>query len=632
MKFLVDESQFKKVILSIRSEIEKHILSEGQNEDRAKQILVSAKIENVEELLSFLKNIDKSKNNKLLPVITTFYVNASTNEEFGDIVNTFKNLFKEKTVPDIILTRDGNISVKGNIFDKNNFEEFKNFIEHYSYKEEEYSEELKKELVRKEKQEVELVDIDANKIFENDNFIVWKAIHERICIQLFGRDYEGRKYPASTAPYCIGWGSMESPATHLKGFRKGSDKYTFYAVLDKKRYKEYEETMKYAPSMLNIVGIKAEQGIINVWDEKDITNDLSPTFNTTQDYLNYLEQGGINLKNLFKVIPYVPAEANELMDSLLKDPNNEVYFNAMSPFLRREYVKQAETLTTKQIKFLLGANDIKSLTGFCSNYTIVKDISKEAFLALPSSLGKSFVRSKLVQMANNSPKFNMDNFLTNYMIDTNIEKFAINFIKDSFEKGKNQNRDLSLRVLGYLSPEEMLKAFSDSKLVRIDKNNFRSSTIPNEIGQYLEETKELIIKGLDKIVSLPSSIGMAKNLIEMIIFNCDSLEKIPEEIGNLTELRVLTIANCAKISSLPDTVGNLDNLRSLNLHDNSSMEYLPSTINKLKNLELLVIEGTPLKSIDIEKIKSIPSLVHIVYNDKTLENLSDEEKEFLESF
>ena len=630
MKFLVDESQFKKVILSIRSEIEKHILSEGQNEDRAKQILVSAKIENVEELLSFLKNIDKSKNNKLLPVITTFYVNASTNEEFGDIVNTFKNLFKEKSIPDIILTNDGDVSILGNVFDKNNFEEFKNFIEHYTYKEEEYEKELEKETKRQKEKEVELLDVDANKIFENDNFIVWKAIHERICIQLFGRDYEGRKYPASTNPYCIGWGSMESPATHLKGYREGSDKYTFYAVLDKKRYKQYEVTMNYVPSMLNIVGVKGN-AIVSVWDEKDRTDDLSPTFDSTEKYLKYLEDGGINLKNLFKIIPYVP-ETNKLIKSLLSEPSNESYFRAMSPFLKREYVKQAHTLTARQIKFFLGTNDIKSLDNFVKNYTTIKDITKDAFSLLTPNLQKSFVRNKLVQMANNSSNFDMDNFLTNYIIDTNIEKFAINFIKDSFEKGKNQNRDLSLRVLGYLSPEEMLKAFSDSKLVRIDKNNFRSSTIPNEIGQYLKETKELILKGLDKIVSLPSSIGMAKNLIEMIIFNCDSLEKIPEEIGNLTELRVLTIANCAKISSLPDTIGNLDNLRSLNLHDNSSMEYLPSTINKLKNLELLVIEGTPLKSIDIEKIKSIPSLVHIVYNDKTLENLSDEEKEFLESF
>lgn len=631
MKFLVNESQFKKIVSSIRSQIEKHILSEGQNEDRAKQILVSAGVENVEELLSFLKNVDKSKNNKVLPVITTFYINASSNDDFADIVNTFKNLFKEKSIPDIILTNDGDVSILGNVFDKNNFEDFKNFIEHLTYKEEEYEKELEKEVIRKKEQEVELVDIDANKIFENDNFIVWKAIHERICIQLFGRDYEGRKYPASTAPYCIGWGSMESPATHLKGYRKGSDKYTFYAVLDKKRYKEYEETMKYAPSMLNIVGIKAEQGIINVWDEKDRTDDLSPTFNTTQDYLNYLEQGGINLKNLFKVIPYVP-ETNELMDSLLKDPNNEVYFKSMSPFLKKEYAKQTSALTARQIKFFLGTNDIKSLDNFVKNYTTIKDISKEAFSLLTPNLQKSFVRNKLVQMANNSPNFNMDNFLSSYMINNNLENFAINFIKESFEKNKNYNRDLSLRVLGFLSPKEMLKAFAGASIVRIDNTNFRSSSIPEEIGEFLTEAEEIVIKGLDRIVTLPSSIGMAKKLKELIIYDCASLEKIPDQIGNFTELQILSIARCPKIKVLPESIGNLTNLRSLNLHDNSSMQYLPSTISNLESLDVLNISETPLRKIDIEQIKSMSSLIHIAHDDATLTNLSDEEKEFLENF
>lgn len=630
MKFLVSESQFKKVISSIRVEIENHILSEGQNEDRAKQILMSSNIENVEELLSFLKGIDKSKNNKFLPVITTFYVNARNNDQFGSIVDTFKNIFKEKTVPDIILTRDGNISVKGNVFEKNNFEEFKNFIEHYSYKEEEYSEELKKEEARKKEREVELIDVNANKIFENRNFIVWKAIHEKICIQLFGRDYNGRKYPISSNPYCIGWGTLEEPKQHLKGYRTGSDKYTFYAVLDKKRYDRYEETMEYQPSMLNIVGVKGS-GSIDVWDEKDSTNNLKPTYETPNQYLEYLEQNGINLQNLFKTIPYVP-ESNELIDSLLKNPTNEDYFNAMSPFLKREYVKQAQTLTTKQIKFLLGTNDMKSLNNFVQNYTIVKDISKEAFLALPSSLQKSFVRSKLTQMSNNLPNFDFDIFFSNYIINPNLVEYSINFIKDSLEQNKTQNKEMSLRVLGYLSPEEMFKSFAGLEEVRIDKNNFRLSKIPDNLGEYLTEAKELIIKNLDQISSLPSSIGMAKNLGELLIYGCQSLEQIPEEIGNLTNLKILSISKCMALKSLPESIGNLTNLVSLNVHENSSLQYLPDTIGNLENVDVLNISETPLKKIDIEQIQSMTSLIHIAHDDITLKNLSDEEKEFIENF
>jgi hypothetical protein len=620
MKFLVTENQFKIVISRIQEKMEQYLLNEGRNEEDALKILKKSGRENPEEIFNVLKKHDKSKSNKTLPVMATFYVDASNGmltrtEQLDQIINLFDRIFNIKDKkgnplppPDISLTNN-KIKIFDQLFGADEFSEFKDFVEHYLYEEEDYEKELEKEKKRLEKLETELVQVDANVIFENDNFKVWKAIHEKICIQLFGRDNEDRMYPISKAPFCIGWGSLKSPATHLKGYREQGK--TFYAVLDKKRYASYEETKQMPTSMLNIIQVNSDGSYI-VWNEKDVADDLSPAEGTSmggysnkQEYLDHLKSGGINLEKIFKIIPYVP-DTNQLIDYLNDNPNSEKYFNAMSPFLKKEYAKQAKILTPKQIKFFLSAGDKKSVDMFVKNYTVIANISREAFLSLPFGMQTSYIRSKLIQLVNKSGKFDLDTFFQNYIGDPNHINYAINFIKESFEKNNNINKDISLRVLSILSPEFFLETLKTLDVVKINNDNFKLRQLPENFGEYLTNAKELTLENLN-IESIPESIGMAKNLTTLIIYRCPVLSSIPSSIGELINLDDMNITNNNNLDTIPDSIGQLVNLSHLNLSDND-LRTLPNSIGNLKNLFILNLDGNPMEPIPSEVLNSCENL------------------------
>lgn len=646
MKFLINEDQFKKIISKTHKDLKYLFINEGQNEDRAKSILDNYEVTNSDEILMFLKKIDQSKNNKLLPVIATFYVNASTPEEHSEVINTFKDIFKRKNIPEINLKQNGEIYLLNTSFTKNEFSDFKNFIEHYFYDEEDEKKEKEKIEKIREKEEIELVDVNANKIFENNNFIIWKAIHEKICIQLFGRDNENRMFPITERPYCIGWGTLEDPATHLRGYRTDPEKkYTFYAVLDKKKYEMYDKnTKEYPPSMLNIVGIRAN-GIIEIWADLDVTNDLSPAFSSPQEYLNYLENNGVNLKNVFKIILYTPR-IDELIKNLMNNPENDDLFKKMTPFMKKDYAKQTKILTPTQIKFFLNAGDLKTLDTFVKNYTTIGDISAEAFKLLPSSLQKSYLRSKLIQFVNESDedrknnsrkiKINVEEFIERYIINSNLIQYAINFIKDSFENEKNKNLKNSEILFGHLRPEVMLEYLQgqieveDKEEVEINKELFKLKELPENFGKYLVNAKKLIFKNLN-ITNIPNSILMLKNLEQLSIYNCNELVRIPE-IGQLSNLEEISINNCSSITELPQSIVNLKNLRALSLVNDQKLHFLPDRIDKLENLEILNIKDTPLFSLPKYELSELTSLLFLSYNSNTMTRLKNEDQEFLTNF
>lgn len=593
MKFVLTESQLEYVISKIEGQLYESLLVEGQNDDRARQIILNSNIDNPDEIFTFLKSIDKSKNNKMLPIIATFYVNTRNDQDYGEIINTFKKIFNQKTIPDATLSADGTISMLGNEFSKNEFYDFKDFFDHYTYEPQTYEEELEKEKKRKEALETELVSVDANLIFENNNFKVYKAIHEKICIQLFGRDNEDRIYPASKNPYCIGWGKLTSPETHLSGYRRSGK--TFYAVLDKKKYEEYKkDTSTYPPSMLNIVQI--EGGSFSVYDEKDSRDNLYPAFNNTQEYLTYLEQGGINLNILFKDIPYTPP-SDELISSLINNPSRDEYFKKMSSFQKRQYAEKTPSLSPKQVKFFVTTGDIATLDTFVKNYTIITDISKEAFSLLPSSQQKSFVRSKLIQLVNGSNNFNEDNFFVYINENSKLTQYAVDFIRSSFAENRNENKDISRKILGLLSPVDMLESFKGQDTIKINYDNFKLNELPENFGEYLTECNELDINGIN-ITKLPESIGLCKNLKVLHITNCNSLNTIPNQIGELIELEDLVISNTA-IDDLPDNIGRNVNLTSLMLNSNK-LTTVPSGVRNFSELAMIDLSDNEIVTIPYE--------------------------------
>jgi hypothetical protein len=628
MKFLVSESQFKKVISKIQSDMEFYLLNEGINEDRALRMLKDRKIENAEEILNFLKNKDKSKNHKLLPALTLFYANARNNEEFGDVIKTFDKIFKQKTIPDIIV--DGNtVKVLGNEYYENYFDGFKEFIEHYYYEKD----------VKEEEEEKKLYDTNANKIFENENFEVYYAASEQVCIKLFGRDNEGRIFVKRG--YCIGWqkGTGE-PETYYSNYRdpSGSHRRTFYVVVDKKLYQNYLKTNEDNPSLINVVGVKddfAQTGAFKffVWDRNNPgEGDRVEGYSSVEEYMKHLSDGGVNL-NIFKPMPY-QTKSTDAIRKIRSNPNNDSLFMSLTPQQKDTYVSNFATyLTPLQMKFMLNKMPIGSIQNFVNNYETIGDLDTDSFGLLSQNLQKSFLRSKLKQLVNGSENFNFNSFF-NYMTNKININYSIEFIKDSFTNEVNPNKNIeeSRKVLGLLSPKEFFESLIGENHVKINNQNFKTNSLPTNLGDYIGEATHLEIEELSKINDIPDSIGSAKNLKHLEIKRCVNLTSLPESIGELTQLEFLGLQNNNNLTSIPESIGNLTNLDHLAIQENNMIVELPSTIGNLRNLMVINLEGTPLRSLPIEELKKLPDLLHITHDEVTLENLSVEEKEFLENF
>lgn len=627
MKFLVNEVQFKKVISKIQSEMETYLLNEGVNEDRALKILKDSKIENAEEILNFLKNKDKSKNHKVLPALTLFYTNAQNYTQFEDIIKTFDKIFKEKTIPDI--TVDGSrVKILGNEFDDNDFAGFQNFVEHY------YFEKQKGDYEEMEK----LYDVNANKIFENDNFEVYYAASEQVCIKLFGRDNEDRIFIKRS--YCLGWQKPKSgePEDYYSNYRdpSGSQKKTFYVVVDKNLYQKYLRTGEDNPSLINVVSVKDDfdqTGKFFVWDRNNVQDgDKVEGYSSVEEYMKHLEDGGVNL-SIFKPKTY-KTEFTKPIRNMAANPGSDSLFVSLSPQEKDTYVsKFAVTLTQFQMNFMLKKMPLSSITNFAKNDGKIKDLSSEVFNLMNQNLQKSFLRSKLKQLTNDSKNFNFDNFF-NYMTNNININFAIAFIKDSFTNEINPNKNIeeSKKVLSLLSPKEFFESLVNDSFIRINNENFKTDTLPTNLGEYLKNATHIEIEDLDKIKNIPDSISEAKNLKHLEIKNCSNLTSLPDSITEISTLEFLGLQNNDSLTSLPESIGNLTNLDHLALQGNDKITELPKSIGNLRNLIVINLEGVLLQSLPIKELNSLPDLLHITYDRGTLTNLSDEEKEFIVNF
>lgn len=634
MKFLVSESQFKNVISNIHEQMTQYLLNEGINEDRAIEILKKhLHIESeVEVIFNFLKGIDKSTNNKMLPAIASFYVNADSNEEYPQIVKTFKKLFeltneKGKPIPppDVALVSDDEVKILNRTFKTNQFEQFKNFIDHFYYTED-----------VKEKEDIEkLYDIDANKRFENDRFIIWEAASDKVCIKLFGRDYEGRKYVKRS--FCIGWGkSPEKPETHYKSHRtpSGSWGITFYIVMDKEKYEKYLETNTEESSMLNAVGVREAGGNQRfsqkapftwnneleffTWDENNPgvgypVSAFGSGEESVGNYIKFLEENGVNIKNVFKpkeYVDYSDEKVNKLLDHQ-GTTRGDSTFDELTPKQKVKFITNVRKLTPHQTEFFMNEMPLNYLKALIGSIDRLGDFSVDAFKKLSPNLQKTFVRTKLIQLFMNSENFDKDTFFE-YMINDDLVNYSVGMIKKSFDDTTNPNRNIqgTMNVLGLLSPEDFIKSFEGQTKILIDSDNFKLSSLPENIGDYLGSATKLTFKNLTNLKSIPQSIGKATNLIELRIINCGSLESIPDSIGELVNLESLDINKNKSLSTIPDSIGNLTKIAHLNLSDNN-LSTIPSTISNLKELSLLNLEDNPITSLPVDALKQMEELLFI---------------------
>ena len=446
MKFLISEKQFKFIVENIKNTA-LELLNEGVNEENALKILKDSGVENSEEIVNYIKTIDKSQNKKYLPFIATFYVRNPGLSDVSKIVNTFKKIFdSKKQIPDIKRVDENTFSFLGEIFSFRDIDEFEDYINHKYY---EYSKE-------EEELEKKLISVEENIIFENNKFILYYAASPQVCIKIFGKDYKERQYVER--PFCIGWGRPEAPASYYSDYRSesGSKKYTFYVIVDKEKLKNFVETGTDDPSIINVIAVKvSDSGNLEyfIWDKHNKPNgDYVEGFNDVPEYIEYLKNNGINF-NAIVPKPYIET-TDRAIDRLLQSPRNLSFFLDLTPAQKVKYVKyKASFLTFEQMKYVIKQLPEDVLDSFLKGYTRLLSLERDTLNLLPLNKQKTYVNSKLIQLFNNNSNFDDESFIE-AVINPQLIEFTKNKILDSLSKGQddpnqNVNREETFKLLSY---------------------------------------------------------------------------------------------------------------------------------------------------------------------------------------
>ncbi|XP_065023092.1 leucine-rich repeat receptor protein kinase HPCA1-like [Musa acuminata AAA Group] len=88
--------------------------------------------------------------------------------------------------------------------------------------------------------------------------------------------------------------------------------------------------------------------------------------------------------------------------------------------------------------------------------------------------------------------------------------------------------------------------------------------------------------------TIPSSIGMLKQLHTLRLLDCGFNGTIPNEIGNLSSLKILALNSNQFSGRIPASLGSLSNLDYLDLADNQLTGTLPTSASEGSGLDQLV--------------------------------------------
>ncbi|KAH0750703.1 hypothetical protein KY290_029935 [Solanum tuberosum] len=114
--------------------------------------------------------------------------------------------------------------------------------------------------------------------------------------------------------------------------------------------------------------------------------------------------------------------------------------------------------------------------------------------------------------------------------------------------------------------------------------------IPSYIIQHQAHLIELDLSDMEKLVALPSNIGMLKGLVKLDVSLCSKLGSLPEEIGDLENLVKLD-ASYTRISQPPSSIVRLNNLVFLSFEglclEDGEYFVFPRVNEGLRSLKIL---------------------------------------------
>ena len=85
------------------------------------------------------------------------------------------------------------------------------------------------------------------------------------------------------------------------------------------------------------------------------------------------------------------------------------------------------------------------------------------------------------------------------------------------------------------------------------------------------------------VQELPEDFGKLQSLVVFDGVGCSSLSRLSESVHELANLEILVLRGCDKLQSLPTSIGGVRKLRGLSISESGVQEF-PEDFGKLQSL------------------------------------------------
>lgn len=304
-----------------------------KTESQALTILNSNQVDGADKVLSALIGIDKSINQKNLPIMAYFVVKGEKNtNNIASVFNDYNDLETNKRIKPLQYTKNGVV-----IGDKT-FTEFIPFSEYVHGEKNKFASPTKGASVE--------ADFEAKEkpLWSGNNIDIYDGLDVGRCIKYTQGGLTGKGYG-----FCIG----QPGNTMYQSYRDSKDS-SFYFIIDKNRFNTEEDGSVNLDDPLHIVVLDNTKYGIELTDADNSTGKISEYYDDVESYLDYLKSNGVPVDKLVNKTKS-PEESEE--EELLGQENDDLDWFIKLPFdMKSKYIGRGHKLTDAQFDYLIGNN------------------------------------------------------------------------------------------------------------------------------------------------------------------------------------------------------------------------------------------------------------------------------------
>ena len=311
------------IVEIIQEEIKNYLTESKQTEQQAIAILKKDGIDdnNINNLIIKFRNIDRSKNQILIPIMAKAYL------EIGDRgLNDMLHLFT--TISELLNTNKittPQISDTGYIINNKTFSNYLKFAEFI------HGLESMSKGIEQWKGKIN-VDTNEPPIWEGNNIKIYDGNDVGKCIHYTTGALTGQHYG-----FCIG-----QPANTMWQSYRDTKTSTFYYVIDG----NYDLS-----NPLHIVVVDATDRGIELTDASNSTGNIAKYKDNVQGYFKYLKSKKVPIEKLFINKPKTPEEERETANLGTKNHNLD-WFKKLTFDEKSKYIGRGQLLGDEQFEYL----------------------------------------------------------------------------------------------------------------------------------------------------------------------------------------------------------------------------------------------------------------------------------------